>query len=121
MRVARDGRNYRRGWERRVDGRRRPADPAAVRVYDAAGDAPVVSFDLDAKRNRTRQTVLRDCNRLTGWLSAAGCRFFIEESPNGGRHVYVPLAVPAHTANSAPSKAASARPAPLIQPAGIST
>ena len=47
VRVARDGRNYRRGWERRVDPAHRPVEPAAVRVYDAAGDTTTVAFDLD--------------------------------------------------------------------------
>lgn len=97
IRVARDGRNYRRGWERRVDPALRPASPAAVRVYDAAGDATTVGFDLDVGR-ASRQAVLQDCDRLTRWLTDAGCTFIVDESPSGGRHVYVTLAEPrSHT------------------------
>lgn len=90
VRIARDGRNYRRGWERRVDVRR-PQEPAAVRTYNNAGDAWMVPFDLDAKKNGSRAAVRRDCERLTAWLTEANCSYFVDESPNGGRHVYVLL------------------------------
>lgn len=62
-----------------------------MRTYDAAGDTRCVVFDLDCKKPGLRAAVLRDCARLTAWLSEAGCAFFIDESPAGGRHVYVPL------------------------------
>ena len=90
VRIARDGRNYRRGWERSVDSRR-PPWPAAVRTYDAAGDTWMVPFDLDAKKHASRAAVRRDCERLTAWLTEARCAYFVDESPNGGRHVYVVL------------------------------
>lgn len=90
VRIARDGRTYRRGWEKRVDARRPPM-PAAVRTYDAAGDARMVPFDLDAKKAASRAAVRRDCERLTAWLTEANCAYFVDESPNGGRHVYVLL------------------------------
>ena len=91
VRVARDGRQYRRVWEKRLDPLNRPELPAAVRTYDAAGDTRTVSFDLDCKKTVGRAAVLRDYERLTGWLGEAGCAWFADESPSGGRHVYVLL------------------------------
>jgi hypothetical protein len=35
--------------------------------------------------------VLRDSDRLCGWLAEAGCAYLVDESPTGGRHVYVLL------------------------------
>ena len=91
VRVARDRRQFRRSWEQRLDPKHRPALPAAVRTYDPAGDTQCVAFDLDCKKKATRATVLRDCERLTAWLSEAGCAYFVDESISGGRHVYVVL------------------------------
>lgn len=65
--------------------------PAAVRTYDVAGDAWMVPFDLDAKKQASRAAVHRDCERLTAWLAEANCAYIVDESPNGGRHVYVLL------------------------------
>lgn len=65
--------------------------PAAVRTYDPSGETQCVAFDLDCKKNATRGAVLRDCERLTGWLSEAGCSYLVDESVSGGRHVYVLL------------------------------
>ncbi len=91
VRVARDGRQFRRAWEQNLRADRRPDKPAAVRTYDAAGDTRCVVFDLDCKKPGNRATVLRDCDRLSAWLGEAGCAYFVDESPSGGRHVYVPL------------------------------
>jgi DNA-binding transcriptional ArsR family regulator len=89
--VARDGRQFRRSWEQRLDPAHRPTLPAAVRTYDASGETKCVAFDLDAKKKATRGAVLRDCERLTAWLSEAGCSYLVDESVSGGRHVYVLL------------------------------
>lgn len=91
VRISRDGRQYRRGWEQRLDPNRRPQAPAAVRTYDPAGDTQCVAFDLDCKKKATRGAVLRDCERLTAWLAEAGCAYLVDESVSGGRHVYVLL------------------------------
>lgn len=91
VRVARDWRQYRRGWEQNLDPARRPARPAAVRIYDVHGETRCVVFDLDAKKAASKTAVRRDCERLTGWLGEAGCSYVVDESPTGGRHVYVPL------------------------------
>jgi hypothetical protein len=102
VRVAHDGRSYRRSWETQLDPARRPALPAAVRTYDKAGETRCVAFDLDARKKASRGAVLRDCERLVGWLSAAGCSYLVDESVSGGRHVYVFLAEPASHADIAP-------------------
>ena len=91
VRVARDGRQFRRSWEQRLDPARRPTLPAAVRTYDASGETQAVTFDLDCKKKATRGAVLRDCERLTSWLGEAGCSYLVDESVSGGRHVYVLL------------------------------
>jgi hypothetical protein len=102
VRVAHDGRSYRRSWESQLDPARRPAKPAAVRTYDQAGQTRCVAFDLDARKNASRGAVLRDCERLVGWLSEAGCSYLVDESVSGGRHVYVFLAEPISHAEIAP-------------------
>lgn len=102
VRVAHDGRSYRRSWETQLDPARRPALPAAVRTYDKAGETRCVAFDLDARKKASRGAVLRDCERLTGWLADAGCSYLVDESVSGGRHVYVFLAQPLSHAELAP-------------------
>lgn len=62
-----------------------------MRTYDRAGETQCVAFDLDCKKTATRGAVLRDCERLTAWLSEAGCAYLVDESVSGGRHVYVLL------------------------------
>lgn len=90
VRVARDGRNYRRKHERRVTGTL-PSQPAAVLVYDDNGCAPVFVVDLDAKG--PEPTVERDYVALIALLEAAGLTsWFSDHSPSGGRHLYVPVA-----------------------------
>lgn len=89
--MARNGREYRRAWEQRLDPSRRPDMPAAVRTYNAAGETRTVAFDLDCKKAGARAAVLRDFERLTAWLDEAGCSWLADESPSGGRHVYVLL------------------------------
>jgi hypothetical protein len=102
VRLSRNRRDYRRSWEQNLQPDRLPTLPAAVRTYDAAGETRCVAFDLDCRKGASRATVLRDCERLTNWLSAAGCAHLIDESPTGGRHVYVPLDHPASFADIAP-------------------
>lgn len=102
VRVAHDGRSYRRSWETSLDPARRPALPAAVRTYDQAGQTRCVAFDLDARKKASRGAVLRDCERLVGWLAEAGCSYLVDESVSGGRHVYVFLEQPASHAHVAP-------------------
>ena len=86
------GHTYLRRWERPLTARL-PAVPAAVPIYSAAGDTRVLVIDLDASRGG-RDAVRRDAAAVTDLVRAAGGRVIVDESPSGGRHVYVPLAVP---------------------------
>jgi hypothetical protein len=83
---------YRRRWERALTGRL-PTVPAAVPIYSAGGDTKVLVIDLDSARGGI-EAVRRDCTALIGLVDRAGGRVIVDESPNGGRHVYVPLADP---------------------------
>lgn len=88
VRISRDGgRNYRARDERPVP-HVLPNQPAAVLVYDHDGCAPVVCLDLDSARGDTAT----DHRRLTDLLDDLGAPWFSDTSPNGGRHLYVPLA-----------------------------
>ena len=91
MRVSRDGgRNYKARGERIVT-TELPNQPAAVLVYDKAGRAPVICLDLDSSRG----DVERDLAAIEALLRRFKASWFSDSSPNGGRHVYIPLAEPA--------------------------
>lgn len=93
MRVSRDGgRSYPRSRERALTGTL-PDQPAAVRVFDDDGEARCLVADLDVARAGQAQ-VDQDAARLLGLLGRCGGRAFTDRSPTGGRHVYLPLAVP---------------------------
>jgi hypothetical protein len=95
MRVSKDGgQQYRRRDQRRVT-ETLPNQPAAVLVYDRDGCAPVFCIDLDSSRGGV-DAVDRDFRSLAAILSRSGLtHWFSDRSPNGGRHIYVPLAQPA--------------------------
>ncbi|HEY5114896.1 MAG TPA: hypothetical protein VIJ00_05175, partial [Nakamurella sp.] len=86
------GHTYLRRWERPLTARL-PAVPAAVPIYSAAGDTRVLVIDLDSSRGGP-DAVRRDCAAVTDLVRAAGGRVIVDESPSGGRHVYIPLVVP---------------------------
>jgi hypothetical protein len=69
-----------------------PAVPAAVPIYSAAGDTRVLVVDLDVSRGGM-DAVRRDAAAVRELVRAAGGRVITDESPSGGMHVYVPLAV----------------------------
>jgi len=93
MRVSRDGgRNYPRSRERDLT-TAVPNQPAAVRLYDAQGDARCLVADLDVSRGGQHQ-VDQDLARLRSLVERCGGRAFTDHSPNGGRHLYLPLAQP---------------------------
>ena len=94
MRVSRDGgRSYPERCQQRLSDRL-PNQPAAVLTFAADGTTKCVAFDLDVKRG----DVAADAARLASVLTEAGGRFFTDQSPGGGRHLYLLLAdpVPAH-------------------------
>ena len=70
-----------------------PGQPAAVRVFGGDGTARCVTADLDVGRGGQGQ-VDRDAGVLLALVARCGGRAFTDRSPSGGRHVYVPLAVP---------------------------
>lgn len=93
VRISRDGgRSYPRSTERALS-TRLPGQPAAVLVYGPDGTARCLSLDFDVSRGGPAQ-VDADVERLTGLLGRCGAGWFTDRSPSGGRHVYVPLAVP---------------------------
>lgn len=83
---------YERRWERPLT-TRLPAVPAAVPLYSAAGDTRVLVIDLDTSRGG-QAAVDRDTTAVTRLIKQAGGQVIVDESPSGGRHVYVPLAEP---------------------------
>lgn len=94
MRVSHDGgRTYPRRREVDVTAQL-PNQPAAVLIYDLAGAARTFCIDLDTSRGG-RAAVSADLDAVTRLLEQAGALWFSDESPNGGVHVYVPLATPA--------------------------
>jgi len=93
VRIARDRVSYRQAWERALDPDARPALPAAVRLYGRDGRARCLALDLDVGRGGHAQ-VVADTERLLALVAAIGGRAFVDESPPGGRHVYLPLQEP---------------------------
>lgn len=67
-----------------------PTAPAAVRVYGPDGACAALCLDLDTKHGGP-DAVAREEARLVKWLEECGARVVTDVSPNGGRHVYVPL------------------------------
>lgn len=89
-RPRRDGVEYRARDERRLTDRL-PARPAAVRVYGHDGACSTLFLDLDSSRGGA-DAVAREAKRVVKWLVECGARVIEDVSPNGGRHIYVPLA-----------------------------
>jgi len=89
---ANGGRAYpKRGTRGLTD--RLPSVPAAIPVYSIAGDTHLLVIDLDTSK-ANRATVLRDAAAITELVRLAEGRMISDESPSGGIHVYIPLAVP---------------------------
>ena len=87
-----NGHSYLRRWERPLT-TRLPSAPAAVPIYSAAGDTRVLVVDLDSSRGGV-EAVRRDATAVAALVRSAGGDVITDESPSGGRHVYVPLAEP---------------------------
>ena len=93
MRLSRDGgKSYPRRYERAITDQL-PNQPAAVLVYDKSGCGQTLCVDLDVSKGG-REAVERDYSAVCAILSRLGLRFFADQSPNGGIHLYVPLAEP---------------------------
>ena len=98
LRQSRDGRSYPHRWQRSLS-EYSDRYPCAVPVYSAAGDTRVLVVDLDSSRHGVGQ-VSTDAEAIAALIGRAGGAVIADESPNGGRHLYVPLAEPVdfHTA-----------------------
>ena len=85
-----------------------PGRPAAVAVF--AGDATTrcVVLDLDA-HHHTSADVAADCALLEELAARHGLPSLVDESPNGGRHVYLPLQQPLAAADAGELARALAR------------
>lgn len=70
-----------------------PARPAAVMLHDVDGTVRTLVLDLDTSKAR-KSVVDDDACRLGEILHAAGLAYVEDESPSGGRHLYVPLQEP---------------------------
>ena len=95
---------------------RLPAVPAAVPIYSAAGDTRVLVIDLDVARAGVH-AVQRDTVALVELVDRAGGRVIVDESPSGGRHVYVPLAEPVGFPDARDLALALATRTPSMDPA----
>lgn len=115
MRVSRDGgKTYPRRYERNVSAEL-PNQPAAVLIYDRTGAASTFCVDLDVSRGGVT-AVERDLAAVRALLSRLRLPHFADRSPNGGAHVYVPLAEPApHHEAAAAARALAAR-TPTMDP-----
>ena len=70
-----------------------PARPAAVMLHGIDGAVRTLCLDLDT--SKARKTVVDDdAQRLGEILRAAGLAYVEDDSPSGGRHLYVPLQEP---------------------------
>lgn len=113
VRIARDRVSYRQAWERSLDPEGRPRLPAAVRLYGRDGRARCLALDLDVGRGGHAQ-VAADTDRLLALVAAVGGRAFVDESPTGGRHVYLPLHEPVALAELRPVLRSLAALAPSL-------
>jgi hypothetical protein len=119
MRVSRDGgRTYPLRGERDITDKL-PNQPAAVLIFDTGGCAKTFCIDLDASRGGS-DAVERDFRALRAILSRFGCAHFADRSPNGGIHVYVPLAEPlpypeaVRVANALAARTPTMDPMPML-------
>jgi hypothetical protein len=88
IRISRDGgKSYPRRTERVMD-TSHPHAPAAVRVYDEDGFTRCLALDFDTSRHGQAQ-VDRDAATAARIVAGHGGHVLADQSPNGGRHVYV--------------------------------
>ncbi|WP_240720934.1 MarR family transcriptional regulator [Pseudarthrobacter sp. NamE2] len=91
MRLSRDaGKTYPQKYERNLT-EALPSLPAAVRIFGKDGTCAAIFLDFDSSVAGT-DWVQADVRAVQTWLHSVGARWIEDYSPNGGRHVYVPLA-----------------------------
>jgi DNA-binding transcriptional ArsR family regulator len=91
VRLSRDGgKTYPQRLERTLT-KALPSFPAAVRIFGKDGTCAAIFLDFDSSVAGV-DWVLADVRALQTWLHNCGARWIEDYSPNGGRHVYIPLA-----------------------------
>lgn len=91
MRVSTDrGKSYPQKYERNLTSAL-PSNPAAVRIYGKDGTCAAIFLDFDSSVAGT-DWVEADVRAVQTWLHNFGARWIDDYSPNGGHHVYIPLA-----------------------------
>jgi DNA-binding transcriptional ArsR family regulator len=90
VRVSRDGgKSYPQRFERDLT-EALPSFPAAVRIFGKDGTCAAIFLDFDSSVAGV-DWVEADVRAVQSWLHRRGARWIEDFSPNGGRHVYVPL------------------------------
>jgi hypothetical protein len=84
------GKSYPQRYERNLTSVR-PSNPAAVRIYGKDGTCAAIFLDFDSSIAGP-DWVEADVRSVQTWLHRFGARWIEDYSPNGGRHIYVPLA-----------------------------
>jgi DNA-binding transcriptional ArsR family regulator len=91
VRLSRDaGKTYPQKHERALT-KSLPSFPAAVRIFGKDGTCAAIFLDFDSSVAGV-DWVEADVRAVQTWLHSCGARWIEDYSPNGGRHVYVPLA-----------------------------
>ncbi|WP_374110852.1 MarR family transcriptional regulator [Paenarthrobacter sp. A20] len=91
VRLSRDGgKTYPQKHERALT-ETLPTFPAAVRIFGKDGSCSAIFLDFDSSIAGI-DWVEADVKSLQSWLHSCGARWIEDHSPNGGRHVYIPLA-----------------------------
>nr|WP_310057649.1 helix-turn-helix domain-containing protein [Arthrobacter ginsengisoli] len=91
VRLSRDaGKTYPQKHERALT-EALPSFPAAVRIFGKDGTCAAIFLDFDSSVAGV-EWVEADVRAIQAWLHSVGARWIEDFSPNGGRHVYVPLA-----------------------------
>jgi DNA-binding transcriptional ArsR family regulator len=91
VRLSKDaGRSYPQKHERNLT-EALPSVPAAVRIFGKDGTCAAIFLDFDSGV-AGQDGVQADVRAVQTWLHSVGARWIEDYSPNGGRHVYIPLA-----------------------------
>ncbi|MBX7445990.1 MarR family transcriptional regulator [Arthrobacter sp. MAHUQ-56] len=91
VRLSRDGgKTYPQKHERNLS-EALPSLPAAVRIFGKDGTCAAIFLDFDSSIAGLER-VQADVRAVQTWLHSNGARWIEDYSPNGGRHLYIPLA-----------------------------
>lgn len=85
-------------------------------IHDVDGTVRTLCLDLDTSKAARKAVVDADAQRLADMLSTAGLAYVEDQSPSGGRHLYVPLQEPITAAEARQLVEALGRRAPSLDP-----